>query len=158
MWTIKDLEKLQKLGKIKSIGSFKAAETATGIQDPEKKMIQATQSAADKTKRMLFLQLQAIAEGHHLNLVTEYVFHPSRKFRADFALLSHDRTIKILIEYEGITSFNGHHNGHTNINGYSNDCMKYNLAQLCGYEVFRFTSKTHETMFDIITEYLNHQQ
>lgn len=57
---------------------------------------------------------------------------PGRKFRFDYAFPD----IKLAIEYEGINSKNSRH---TNIKGYTNDCIKYNLATLNGWHVLRYT-------------------
>lgn len=66
-------------------------------------------------------------------LEQEFKFLNNRKFRFDFACLDK----KIAIEIEGATWTKGRH---TRGAGYSNDCEKYNLAQLNGWQVFRFTS------------------
>lgn len=64
-------------------------------------------------------------------LESEYKFHPSRRFRFDYC---HPET-KTAIEVEG-----GIWDGrHTRPAGYTNDCVKYNLAAGLGFRVFRFT-------------------
>lgn len=63
----------------------------------------------------------------------EYSFHPTRKWRFDFAYPD----LKIAFEYEGIFSVKSRH---TSIKGFSNDCEKYNEAQLLGWKVYRFTA------------------
>jgi very-short-patch-repair endonuclease len=67
-------------------------------------------------------------------LEREYVFCQTRKFRADFAYPAE----KLLIEVEGGTR--GGKSRHTNGDGYEKDCFKYNLAQLLGFRVLRFTT------------------
>lgn len=67
----------------------------------------------------------------------EFKFLPDRKFRADFLLPG-----KVLVEIEGGVWIQG---GHTRGGGYSKDCEKYNLAQLNGYKVFRFTPQMVES-------------
>ncbi len=67
------------------------------------------------------------------SLVSEYKFLNDRKFRFDFAC----PIAWIAIEIEGGTWTQGRH---TRGKGYSSDCEKYNLAQLAGWKVFRFTS------------------
>lgn len=62
----------------------------------------------------------------------EYKFHPTRRWRFDFAYPDK----MIAIEVEGGTWVNGAHNrgGH-----YQSDCEKYNAAVLLGWKVLRFT-------------------
>jgi hypothetical protein len=67
-----------------------------------------------------------------VDYVLEYTFHPKRKWRADIAIPS----LNVLIEYEGISSRKSRH---TTITGFSNDCEKYNQAQLIGWKVLRYT-------------------
>jgi hypothetical protein len=62
----------------------------------------------------------------------EHKFHPTRKWRADIAI----PTLKALIEVEGIMSAKSRH---TTITGFTNDCEKYNQAQIIGWKVLRYT-------------------
>lgn len=66
-------------------------------------------------------------------LETEYAFHPERGFKFDY----YHRPTQTGIEIEGGTFSGG---SHTRGKGYSKDCHKYNLAQLLGHRVFRFTT------------------
>lgn len=68
-----------------------------------------------------------------LPLETEYKFHPTRKWRFDFAHL----TSKVAIEVEGGIWSQGRH---TRGSGYMADCKKYNAAIIEGWRVFRITS------------------
>lgn len=63
----------------------------------------------------------------------EYAFHPSRRWRFDFAIP--DR--KLAIEIEGLMW--GEVGRHQRPEGYMSDCRKYNEAQLLGWVVLRFT-------------------
>ena len=63
----------------------------------------------------------------------EYRFDSRRKFRLDFAHLDS----KTGIEVEGgIWTQKGRH---TSGQGYTNDCIKYNLATSLGWRIFRLT-------------------
>lgn len=62
----------------------------------------------------------------------EYIFHPTRKWRFDYAWPDK----KIAIEFEGGTFIRG---GHTRGAGYAKNCEKYNQAALLGWKVYRFT-------------------
>lgn len=67
-----------------------------------------------------------------IDVVREFKFHPTRKWRADFAIPDK----MILIEIEGGVWIQGRHQTGT---GFSADCEKYSHAALLGYKVFRFT-------------------
>ena len=67
----------------------------------------------------------------------EYQFHPTRRWRFDFAIPS----IKLAIEYNGHGSTGGGHIGrHASITGMSGDCEKLNEAQRLGWRVLQFTA------------------
>ncbi len=61
--------------------------------------------------------------------VREHVFHPSRKWRFDYAFLGP----KLAIEIEG----QGRHQTYV---GFRGDCEKYNSAVLHGWRVLRFVA------------------
>ena len=71
--------------------------------------------------------------------VTEYKFSSQRKFRFDFAIPSK----KIAIEYEGLMSKKSRH---TTVAGYTKDCEKYNLAQIEGWRVLRYTVNNYSAL------------
>lgn len=62
----------------------------------------------------------------------EYRFHPTRKWRFDYALPDH----KIALEVEGGVWTRGRH---TRPQGYLGDIEKYNAATLMGWRVLRTT-------------------
>lgn len=62
--------------------------------------------------------------------VKEFKFHPTRKWRFDYALPEH----KIAVEVEGGVWTGGRH---TSPKGFLNDMEKYNTATLMGWRVFR---------------------
>ena len=68
--------------------------------------------------------------------VLELKFDELRKFRFDYAIPS----LKIAIEFEGIMSAKSRH---TTVTGYTNDCVKYNLATCSGWRVLRYTAKNY---------------
>ena len=77
-------------------------------------------------------EFQLKAAGLAQGWVAEHQFHPSRKWRLDFA----NPAIKLAIEIEGGTHSNGRHNRGT---GYENDAIKYNNLAAMGWTLFRFT-------------------
>lgn len=64
----------------------------------------------------------------------EYRFHPTRRWRFDFAW----RVEGVAVEIEGGTYVNGRH---TRGEGFARDCEKYNAAAILGWKVLRFTEK-----------------
>jgi very-short-patch-repair endonuclease len=70
-------------------------------------------------------------KAHSLCPVREHKFHPSRRWKFDFAFP--DR--KVAVEVEGGVWSNGRH---TRGSGYIADCEKYNAAAALGWFVFRF--------------------
>lgn len=77
---------------------------------------------------------------NHLSILkipyeTETKFHSKRKFRFDISFQT--KSLKIAVEYEGLMSKKS---GHTTVLGYTSDCAKYNLAQIDGWCVLRYTT------------------
>ena len=64
--------------------------------------------------------------------IREYRFHPTRRWRSDFAWINY----RLLVEIEGGVWTQGRHTRGT---GYQSDIEKYNTAQLEGWIVLRFT-------------------
>lgn len=64
--------------------------------------------------------------------VTEFRFHPQRKWRFDFAWPQ----LRIAVEIEGGVLSQGRH---VRPRGFTNDCEKYNQASQLGWRVLRFT-------------------
>jgi len=75
-----------------------------------------------------------ILQSLKVEYVTELKFSKSRKFRFDIAIPKH----KIAVEYEGIFSQKSRH---TSFKGYTMDTEKYNLAQIEGWKVLRYTAQ-----------------
>jgi len=72
-----------------------------------------------------------------------YKFASDRNYASDFAYLE----IRLLIEVEGGTWMNGRHN---RPEGYEEDCKKYNLANLLGWTILRYTSEMVKSGYAII--------
>lgn len=65
--------------------------------------------------------------------IREYVFHPIRKWRFDFAWPEY----RIAVEIEGGIWVKGRHNSPQ---GFLKDIEKYNMATCLGWQVYRFDS------------------
>ena len=72
----------------------------------------------------------------------EYQFHPTRKWRFDFAFPA----AKVAVEYEGTTGGKG--GRHQRREGYAEDAVKYTEAALLGWKVIRVTSSTVKHLWD----------
>ena len=91
-----------------------------------------------------------------LKLKEEVRFHPTRRWRFDFA---HEATL-VAIEGEGGTWVGGRH---TRPAGFHKDCEKYNAANLLGWTVFRLTPQMIKGEFiqpiqEFILDRLNQQK
>lgn len=89
---------------------------------------------------------------NHLSILkipyeTETKFHSKRKFRFDISFQT--KSLKIAVEYEGLMSKKS---GHTTVLGYTSDCTKYNLAQIDGWCVLRYTTINYK---DFVTDLKN---
>jgi very-short-patch-repair endonuclease len=82
---------------------------------------------------MMMLQIQVLSQFGITNALPEFMFHPKRKWRFDFAFPGD----KIAIECEGGVFTGGRH---VSGSGMSKDCEKYNEAALLGWKVLRFTA------------------
>jgi very-short-patch-repair endonuclease len=68
-----------------------------------------------------------------LTVEKEYVFHPTRKWRADWSIPSH----KIIIEEEGGVWKKNGGGRHNRGAGFIADMEKYNTATAMGWRIFR---------------------
>lgn len=65
----------------------------------------------------------------------EFLFHPTRKWRVDFAWPA----IKLLVEIEGGTKYGN--SRHSKGFGFDADAEKYNTASAMGFVLFRFSGE-----------------
>ena len=86
-------------------------------------------TSKDKMRLEAYLNQYDDSEG----LRREYVFHPTRRWRFDWAFPGR----KVAVEYEGGVFIGG---GHTRGVIYGQNCEKYGEAQLSGWIVLRFTA------------------
>jgi hypothetical protein len=92
-----------------------------------------------KPEELLSFQLNAVG----IETEREYKFHPTRKWRFDFAIPEK----QIAIEVEGITFYGKNKNGsmkigrHQTGKGMENDLEKYDEAMRLGWNVYRCSQK-----------------
>ena len=70
---------------------------------------------------------------HFPEAVPEYRFHPTRRWRFDFAFVDS----RLAVEIEGAVYAQGRH---TRGSGYRADLAKYNAAALLGWAVLRYST------------------
>ena len=78
--------------------------------------------------------LEKLALENNIELVREYIFHPIRRWRFDFA----DPKNMIAAETEGGAWSGGRH---TRGSGFVKDTEKYNQATVLGWRVLRYCSQ-----------------
>src|SRR5262245_7225371 len=85
---------------------------------------------ADVSRLEQMLETQLCAAG--VAYERELRFDPARAWRVDFVIPTHS----LAIELEGLTHEGGRHQ---RIQGFTEDCEKYNALTLAGYRLLRFT-------------------
>lgn len=103
------------------------------------------QKKRNKTKEWIALTLKAWCEANGFELIPEFKFCESRKWRFDWFVPE----LNTGIEYEGLHSKK---NGHTSEKGYTLNTDKYNEASKLGFRLIRVTALNHKTLFTHLEE------
>lgn len=82
-----------------------------------------------------YVLVPLLKSASRFDMVREYKFHPTRKWRFDFAYPG----LKVALEKEGGV-FMGSRGRHTNGGGFTADCEKYSVAASMGWLVIRATT------------------
>ena len=91
---------------------------------------------ASKGEAELEFHLKAFKLPHE----REFVFHPTRQWRFDFAFPS----VKLAVEVEGLL-WGGKTSRHQHAKGYTKDLEKYNEATILGWRILRVSpSQVHK--------------
>jgi len=127
-WSLKDLENAKSKG-LKVDGLAK-------VQPIKIKKVEKISVEKNTIEFILmsFKQKELISD-----YVVEHQFDNKRRYRFDWAIID----LKLAIEYEGIFSDKSRH---TSVNGFSNDCIKYNLAVSQGWRIFRYTALNYQDL------------
>lgn len=146
-WTREHLDRLKSEGKIRgfSLPKKKEEKTAAG------RIVAKHFKKKSNEKNWISEQLFEWSRLQQKPLFEEYTFDSTgeRKFRFDWCFP--DPRTKIAIEYEGI--FNGK-SRHTSVIGYTNDTIKYNLAQAQGWRVIRLTAMNYKSLITELNKLL----
>lgn len=140
-WTEKDLQKIKDKGF--SIDGNKPFRREATILNPvpdilKSQRVKMTKISIEKNT-IGFVLISLKQKGLITDFVTEHKFDNVRRFRFDWAIID----LKIAIEYEGIISEKSRH---TSMDGFSNDCVKYNLAIANGWRVLRYTAINYQNL------------
>ncbi len=129
VWAQKDLDNLKTKG-LKVDDKFRVSSKMETTEIKPKTKIEKVSVEKNTIEFILmsFKQKELITD-----FVTEHKFDSVRRFQFDWAIID----LKIAIEYEGIISEKSRH---TSMDGFSNDCVKYNLAIANGWKVLRYTA------------------
>jgi hypothetical protein len=142
-FSMNDVERMKESGKIKGFTQNNRTNIphSTIKNIPQQNNQRAFQEKSkSKAKEWLSWNLPFWCNENSVSLETEYVFHPARKWRFDYAIPS----LKIAVEYEGIFSDKSRH---TTFSGYNADTDKYNTAAAMGWRVIRLTAKNYLNLF-----------
>ena len=135
-WTMEDLQKLANKGV-----------DVVGLNPVITPALKAKSSKAFKQKPKPLVEMEQILYMLGVKYETEYMFLEGRKYRFDIAIPSK----RVGIEYEGLMSEKSRH---TTVTGYTGDCTKYNLAQIAGWRVMRYTAINHKEFIHEIKQIL----
>lgn len=142
--TLKDLQRLKEQGLIRGYLEPSGEGLDKRAGSPGEKAGKGSPAASGnkkgaKIKGWIGLQLWYWCEVNGLELKTEFLFHPERKWRFDWAVPE----IKVAFEYNGIMSAKSRH---TTVGGYSGDMEKLNAAQALGWRVWQYTPLNHKNL------------
>ena len=139
MWNKKNLQQLQDRGRIRG---FSMPEQA-----PKRIKIAAT---VYKSKGLDYISWNMMywCNEKCLQMETEFLFNPDRKWRFDFAIPA----IKVAVEFEGGIFLKN--SGHNTARHYTKDAEKYNSAAIHGWRVLRFTAKNYKNLLNELNKCL----
>ena len=129
---ISELDTLVKAGKIRS---YKVSAGKTGENAPNQKKTGNTSIS----EPIGLAHIKWVLQKRGIIFHEEHRFLTKRRFRFDVALLQY----RIGIEYEGLVS-TGKKGGHQTKKGYTDNCVKYNLAAIDGWRMLRYTSLNYK--------------
>jgi hypothetical protein len=106
----------------------------------------------DARKANMHYVILDMARRLNLEFRTEFKFHPTRKWRSDFALLGeiNGKRVAILVEYDGLGF---EKTGHTQTAGFTKDAQKRNAALILGYVPLHYTCENYEDLSGDLKEY-----
>jgi len=132
-WSLEHIKRLKEKG---AIVDYK-------INEPKNNPVAKQYKKLKQKESPELIQMKRHLMTLNIPFVEEHKFLKNRRFRFDIAIPE----IMIAFEYEGVMSKKSRH---TTVQGYSNDTIKYNLAQREGWKVYRYTVINYKDFFNDI--------
>jgi hypothetical protein len=136
-----------------SVWNMKTTETITSAEYRARYASKPHKPAKKKQSNKCITQMKLLLDIEGIKYKTEVMFHPTRKWRFDIAILDN----KIAIEFEGGV-FGGGKSRHTTGKGFTEDAEKYREAAKLGWVVLRYTSKGYSQMIEDVKHLLNQKE
>lgn len=135
-----------------AIEQFGSPESHQKPESPNQAKIRHPSKAREQSNKARF-DIEMVLKFLRLEFEEEYRFDRDkrRKFRFDFMVPE----LRLGIEYEGIGFNQGEEavkSRHMTLDGYTGDCVKYNLAAKQGWIVLRYTAKNLHQITDDLVE------
>lgn len=130
---MKQVEQLQREGKIKGFRQLDISKTETGAR------VASHMRKRSKEKDWISWNLSYWCNEKSVMLEEEFRFSEERKFRFDWCI----PVLRIAIEYNGLFSEKSRH---TTPAGYTRDMDKLNLAQALGWRVIQLTPLNYKKL------------
>lgn len=146
-WTLKHIEELKRSGKILGYTDNKPKEKTLL---PPGRIVTKHFKKRSKEKDYIAWNLWHWCNEHGYQLLEEYKFHPTRRWRADWTIPD----LNILLEYEGIFS---ERSRHTNKMGFVGDALKYREAAKLGWTVLRYTAIDYKNLIPDLNNIFNNK-
>lgn len=134
------------LKELKKKGTIRDYKIMNRNKEPKGRIVAKAFKKKSKEKEWIERILLDWCNEHGVQLISEYRFHPERKWRFDYSIPE----IMWAGEYEGIFSKQSRH---TNKIGYAKDALKYREASKLGWTVFRYTAIDHKQIINDLNEY-----
>lgn len=138
-WSENDIKKLASNGKIRGYKANTKKQKKYSTKSPKN-----IPAAKGKALTWLDLTLPAWSKKMNIEMVKEFRFDESRKWRFDFAWPAQ----KIAVEFEGGIYLQK--SGHNTAKHYTKDTEKYNTATVLGWRVIRVTAINYKTVIELL--------
>jgi len=133
--------------------------TVTSTADVDKSNIKLKKSSRPKAKIIKdkpegLQAIERVLKAANIDYTPEFKFSEHRKFRFDLAFWYKSKLkgeIKVGVEYEGLMSAKSRHTTKT---GFTGDCEKYNLCQIEGWIILRYTALNYKNFVEDLKKLL----
>lgn len=150
--SIEELHEYQSTGRLpQRLKAPTRSETLLQVATASPDVLDAAAARKVNTNPTAKTDLEAyLVHGGFGRVESEFRFHPTRQWRADYALLDQDPVV--LVEYDGLMQ-KGANASHASIGGILRDSEKANAATALGFRCFRANAKTiHDGSFMMLMD------